>query len=110
MTKQEIEAYLDSRAEFRRRTAEKSRPGTSAAIKNELYAYALERVIEYVKQLPDDDPRLVNLEAIDYDALAYNDAMHANTIHCSLGKPPRISEWFATWSAMVVGSVEGGAV
>ncbi len=106
MTRDDAELYLGSRATFRRETAERSRPGSSAIIKNWLYAYALEKVIEYVAQLPDNDPRLLSLEAVDFDRLAFggDNELHAHTIHCSLGKPPKTSEWFSDWVRRVIAS------
>lgn len=109
MTREEIVAYLNSKADFRRETAARVRPGTQAVIKNELYAHSLEQVIAHVKQLPPDDPALIRLDDISYDSLMFDDHLdiHTATIHCSLGKPPKALEWFANWAGMVARLGEG---
>lgn len=108
MTRKDILDYLEMCAAFRRDKAERSYPGSWSVIKNEQYAYALERVIEYVAKLPDDDVALQGLSGVDRDLVFDSDEeLHAHTIHCSLGKPDNIPEWFGEWTDRVIG-LEGG--
>jgi hypothetical protein len=110
VTRDQIVIYLDAKAGFRRETAESCRPGTQGVVKNQLYAYALERVIEHVRNLPDDAPAFQRLKDVDVGSLDQSETdIHTHTIHCSLGKPPKIEEWFANWVNMVALSMEGGA-
>ncbi len=98
--------YLSEKVEFR--ASKKDRPWES---KNERCAKSLHRVVEYVKDLPDDDPTLLKLAGCDalffegfFDAPKDKDGRSntdAAAIHCGpRGKvidPAECGDWFAWW-------------
>jgi hypothetical protein len=91
----DLAAYFRSKAFFRERMArERCWDGSWKKLENEWYAERLEQVAAYVETLPDTDPALSRIAALEVEFPP--DGMQDWTIHCDF-RGAGVARWFEKW-------------
>lgn len=112
-----LSEYFYSKAEYRANWADNG--DASGPNKNDCYSQSLQRMAEYVADLPDDDPRLQQLAGFpelfstdvfsparpnDYSR-ADEDGMHCGPRGSVIGAE-KCGEWFSDWTRTVIREAE----